>query len=223
MYFLSANTLTHACICFGGWSGAIAPCGLGSKCWIPFPRRIPEEEGRASCINGILVDPLSLLSTNSRSIWKVCNRRPFPRISDIKQESGREIVCWNRLLKLSSSSASSDIERGFQKLEEPSPSYSIIVSLCPPSTIIISIVFRKCKLFFGHCLGILTPLTTVFGPHNLSHSFFHSEKTASQVNETRHISSGPQLACLVFRSNSNKFTARLAVVINCDYLRSYRS
>lgn len=151
MYLLSTNTLTHACICFGGWSGAIAPCGLGSKCWIPFPRRIPEEEGRASCINGILVDPLSLLSTNSRSIWKACHRRPFPRISDIKQESGREIVCWNRLLKLSSSSASSDIERGFSNWRNlhlliPSSSHSVHPQ---PSS------FRLCSANANYSLAIV--------------------------------------------------------------------
>lgn len=58
--------LTHACVCFGGWSGAMLPSGRDSN-GIPPVRRTPDGV-LASCINGIFDDALSLHNISSRSI-----------------------------------------------------------------------------------------------------------------------------------------------------------
>lgn len=60
--------LTHACACFGGWSGAM-DAGCRDKSGIPPVRRIPDGV-LDSCISGIFDDALSLDSINSRSIWQ---------------------------------------------------------------------------------------------------------------------------------------------------------
>lgn len=59
--------LTHACDCFGGWSGAM-DAGWRDRSGIPPARRIPDGV-LDSCINGIFDDALSLDRINSRSIW----------------------------------------------------------------------------------------------------------------------------------------------------------
>lgn len=67
---LLATVLTHACACFGGWSGAME-AGWRVSNGIPTVRRAPDGV-RDSCINGIFDDALSLDSISSRSIcqWK---------------------------------------------------------------------------------------------------------------------------------------------------------
>lgn len=62
------SQLTHACACFGGWSGAMLPMGRDSN-GIPPVRRTPDGV-LASCINGIFDDALSLHNISSRSICK---------------------------------------------------------------------------------------------------------------------------------------------------------
>lgn len=80
-------TLTHACACFGGWSGAIEP-GCRDNNGIPPARRTPDGV-LASCINGIFDDALSLDNISSRSIC--LNRKLFVKSDrcNLKNENWR--------------------------------------------------------------------------------------------------------------------------------------
>lgn len=73
-------TLTHACACLGGWSGAIE-AGWRDSNGIPTVRRTPDGV-RDSCINGIFDDALSLDSISSRSIWKRKQQRKLKHIDN---------------------------------------------------------------------------------------------------------------------------------------------
>lgn len=66
--------LTHACGCFGGWSGAIEP-GCRDNNGIPPARRTPDGV-LVSCINGIFDEALSLDNISSRSIWEKKTKTP---------------------------------------------------------------------------------------------------------------------------------------------------
>lgn len=70
--------LTHACACFGGWSGAIE-AGWRDSNGMPTVRRTPDGV-RDSCINGIFDDALSLDSISSRSICKRKQQRKLKHI-----------------------------------------------------------------------------------------------------------------------------------------------
>lgn len=85
---LCVCSLTHACVCFGGWSGAMLPSGRDSN-GIPPVRRTPDGV-LASCINGIFDDALSLHNISSRSICTTKKKKKKPEI-----EPYRSIVYCN--------------------------------------------------------------------------------------------------------------------------------